>query len=51
VIQKIPKPSRPAPRPGRPDAEQVFRQFAWNLAGTLAGKPDRPPPKPAPEKG
>lgn len=23
------------------DAQQVFRQFAWNLAGTLAGKKHR----------
>jgi hypothetical protein len=30
------------------DPAQVFRQFAWHLAGTLAGRPKRPrPAKPA----
>jgi hypothetical protein len=29
-------------RPRRDDAAQVFRQFAWHLAGTLAGS--RPAP-------
>jgi hypothetical protein len=50
VIQKTPKPRRQKPA----DAEQVFRQFAWNLAGTLGGAPPatHPPlPRPAPEKG
>lgn len=31
--------------PRREEASRVFRQFAWNLAGTL-GKPARPGPSP-----
>ena len=26
-----------ASKPNRENAQQTFRQFAWNLAGTLAG--------------
>jgi hypothetical protein len=26
----------------RPEAQQVFRQFAWHLAGKLAPKPPAP---------
>jgi hypothetical protein len=29
------------------EAVEVFRQFAWNLAGTLARPPRQPPAKPA----
>lgn len=28
-------------KPNRENAQQTFRQFAWNLAGTLA-KPGKP---------
>lgn len=36
---------------GRGEAVQVFRQFAWNLAGTLAGaKTGRRPARPRPAK-
>jgi hypothetical protein len=31
---------------GRDEAQNVFRQFAWNLAGKLA--PPKPPPRPKP---
>ena len=41
------KATRPV-RPDCPDPTQVFRQFAWNIAGTLAavkaGKKAPPPP-------
>ncbi len=38
-----------ANKSNRQDAQQTFRQFAWNLAGTLAqtrktGKPAAPKP-------
>jgi hypothetical protein len=41
-----PKPQTAGPRSGAP-ATQVFRQFAWNLAGTLAqtGKDSKPRPQ------
>ncbi len=34
-----------ADKPNRENAQQTFRQFAWNLAGTLADK-QRVAPKP-----
>lgn len=34
-----------ADKPNRENAQQTFRQFAWNLAGTLADK-QRGAPKP-----
>jgi hypothetical protein len=35
----------------RAEAQQQFRQFAWNLAGTLAsGKAAAKPPRPQPGK-
>lgn len=34
-------------KPDRENAQQTFRQFAWNLAGTLADK-QRAAPKPRP---
>lgn len=34
-----------ADKQNREAAQQTFRQFAWNLAGTLADK-QRSPPKP-----
>lgn len=40
-------------RSGRSDAVHVFRQFAWNLAGTLAGAKagtQRAPARPRPAK-
>jgi hypothetical protein len=35
---------------GKQQAGEVFRQFAWHLAGTLA-KPSRPAAKPRPAAG
>lgn len=32
-------------------AQQVFRQFAWNLAGKLADSKQRGPAKPQPRSG
>lgn len=34
----------------REAAQQTFRQFAWNLAGTLADK-QQSPPRPVAEAG
>ncbi len=34
-----------AKKQNREQARETFRQFAWNLAGTLAERP-RPAPKP-----
>jgi hypothetical protein len=36
-----------AEKQNRESAQQTFRQFAWNLAGTLGDK-QRTPPKPRP---
>lgn len=35
---------------GRDEAQNVFRQFAWNIAGNLAGKlaTPKPPARPRP---
>jgi hypothetical protein len=34
----------------RPEATEVFRQFAWHLAGTLAAVKARRRPRPTAEK-
>ena len=41
-----------APKPSRGQAQQTFRQFAWNLAGTLASsKCNDRPAQASPRKG
>ena len=37
--------------PARADAQQVFRQFAWNIAGTLTGAKARKPAARRPRGG
>ena len=35
---------------GRDEAQNVFRQFAWNLAGKLATPKSGPKPRPRPAR-